>query len=78
MAERLNAPDSKSGIPSRVSGVQIPLSPPDPRNQKLLVRFQAAFLRSDSGGDLTQDERNGSGKTCAVAMVRAAEQWRIG
>jgi hypothetical protein len=28
MAERLNAPDSKSGIPSRVSGVQIPLSPP--------------------------------------------------
>jgi Chitobiase/beta-hexosaminidase C-terminal domain len=29
MAERLNAPDSKSGIPSRVSGVQIPLSPPD-------------------------------------------------
>jgi hypothetical protein len=30
MAERLNAPDSKSGIPSRVSGVQIPLSPPDP------------------------------------------------
>jgi Chitobiase/beta-hexosaminidase C-terminal domain len=30
MAERLNAPDSKSGIPSRVSGVQIPLSPPVP------------------------------------------------
>jgi hypothetical protein len=29
MAERLNAPDSKSGIPSRVSGVQIPLSPPE-------------------------------------------------
>jgi hypothetical protein len=31
MAERLNAPDSKSGIPSRVSGVQIPLSPPTTR-----------------------------------------------
>ena len=34
MAERLNAPDSKSGIPSRVSGVQIPLSPPGSRLEK--------------------------------------------
>jgi Chitobiase/beta-hexosaminidase C-terminal domain len=35
MAERLNAPDSKSGIPSRVSGVQIPLSPPTLRRNSL-------------------------------------------
>jgi tRNA(adenine34) deaminase len=29
MAERLNAPDSKSGVLARVPGVRIPLSPPD-------------------------------------------------
>src|SRR3954470_867786 len=28
LAERLKAPDSKSGVPARVSGVRIPRSPP--------------------------------------------------
>ena len=39
LAERLKAPDSKSGVPARVSGVRIPRSPP----------FQAASIDPPAG-----------------------------
>src|SRR6185437_6127413 len=42
MAERLMAPVLKTGIPERVSGVRIPLSPPDPQ---LVLRLRFAALR---------------------------------
>lgn len=49
---RLNAPDSKSGIPSRVSGVQIPLSPPCDGSGRDWRRYLEAMARDGlySGG----------------------------
>ena len=46
MAEWLMAPVLKTGIPERVSGVRIPLSPPGNRLQVSGFRFQVSRFRT--------------------------------
>ena len=49
MAEWLMAPVLKTGIPERVSGVRIPLSPPGSRSQASGSRRQALGFRFQDG-----------------------------